>query len=99
MPRAPSLSVPVLLRRLAREHTSQFLLLGPVTGRDGKGLLMALWMARLSATLIHGNAAVHMWAGYFSTAARAAEPSSEKFWRSLAHLVPEGDSAYELWVC
>jgi hypothetical protein len=88
-------SVPALLRRLAREHASQSLLLGPVTGREGGGLLVARWMARLSATLIRGNAAVHRRAGYCPPAARAAEPSSGG---PLAHLVPEGDSAYEVWV-
>jgi len=88
-------SVPPLLRRLAREHIHHSLDLGPTTGRDGAGLLVARWMARLSATLIRGNAAVHRRAGYCPPAARLSEPS---LGGPLAHLVPEGDSAYELWV-
>jgi len=88
-------SVPPLLRRLAREHARHSLDLGAESGRDAVGLIVSRWMARLSAALIRGNAAVHRRAGYCPPPTRASEPAPGG---PLAHLVPEGDSAYELWV-
>ena len=88
-------SVPGLLRRWAREHVSRSRDLGEVAGVGAVGLVVARWGARLSATLIRGNAAVYRRAGYTPPPARAADPSPGG---PLAHLVPEGDSAYELWV-
>ena len=62
---------------------------------DGVDLLVARSMAHPSATLIRGNAAVHRQAGCCPLATWLCEPS---LGGPLAHLVPEGDSAYELWV-
>ena len=88
-------SVPLLLRRLAREYLGQSdgceaplrsLATGPVVSR---------WMARLSAALLRGNAAVHRRAGYWPPPAVPADTMASG---PLAHMVPEGESSYELWV-
>ena len=89
-------SVPCLLKRLAREHVSRGLDLGELSGVGAVGLVLSRWAARLSATLIRGNAAVYRRAGYTPPPSRPADPSPGG---PLAHLVPEGDSAFELWVC
>ena len=88
-------TVPPLLRRLAREYVRHSLDLGSGSGSNAVGLVVARWMARLSAIFIRSNAAVHHRAGYAPLPARVGEPSPGG---PLAHLVPEGDSAYELWV-
>ena len=88
-------SVPPLLRRLAREHVAQVDDFGSESGLNAVNLVVSRWMARLSAALIRGNAAVHRRAGYTPTPFVVAEPSS---CASLGHLLPEGDSHYEMWV-
>ena len=57
--------------------------------------MLARWVARLSAALLRGNAAVHRRAGYAPPARVAGEPSPVG---PLAHVVPEGESSYELLV-
>ena len=59
------------------------------------GRVVSRWMARLSAALIRGNAAVPRRAQYCPVPVVPAEPSRGG---PLAHLVPEGESAYELLV-
>ena len=55
----------------------------------------ARWVARLSAALLRGDAAVHRRAGYALPARVAQELSPGG---PLAHLVAEGESVYELLV-
>ena len=86
-------SVTSLLRRLARESLGQ--LSDPSGLSHSIGPVVSRWMARLSAALIRGNAAVHRRAGYWPPPVVQAESGVGG---PLAHMVPEGDSAYELWV-
>ena len=86
-------SVPPLLRRLARESLG--LSADPSGLSDSIGPVVSRWMARLSAALIRGNAAVHRRAGYLPP---PVVPAEAGIGGPLAHMVPEGDSAYELWV-
>ena len=88
-------SVPPLLRRLARENVRHAYHPCEVSGLNPVGLVVSRWMARLSAALIRGNAAVHRRAGYAPSGPIPADPSPGG---PLAHLVPEGESAYELLV-
>ena len=88
-------SVPPLLRRFAREHVQRGVALGEGYASGAEALVLARWVARLSAALLRGNAAVHRRAGY-APPARVAEDASPA--DPLAHLVPEGESAYELLV-
>ena len=82
-------SVPLLVRRLAKEATSR-------VGSGGQTYAAALasrWAARLSAHLLRGNAAVQR--------ALHREPSVALEERgacatSLPHLLPEGECNYEL---
>ncbi len=88
-------SVPPLLRQLAREHVRHAFHPSEASGLGPVGHVVSRWMARLSAALIRGNAAVHRRAGYTPPGPMTADPSPGD---PLAHLVPEGDSAYELLV-
>ena len=88
-------SVPPLLRRFAREHVQRGTAVGERYTSGAEALVLARWAARLSAALLRGNAAVHRRAGY-SPPARVAEDALPA--GPLAHLVPEGESAYELFV-
>ncbi len=84
-------SVHPLLLRLARAYVVRALGLGP----EATGRVMAHWAARLSAALLRGNAAVLRRAGCTPppwTHVDVADGSP------LARLVPEGPSAYELFV-
>ena len=84
-------SVAPLLRQLAREYIARTpgLLDAPVSP------VLSRWVARLSATLMRGNAAiVHGLGARLPCAApRDAAPSGP-----LPAVCPEGDSAYELLV-
>ena len=84
-------SVAPLLRRLARAYVAR----AAGLGEDATGLVVSRWMARLSAALLRGNAAIYRRAGYTPPAAFVAEGGDGG---PLAHLVPEGTSAYELYV-
>ena len=80
-----------LLRQLARAYVRR------TAGLNFSALstVVAWWAMRLSAVLIRGNAAVLRAAGWVPPpGSRNAVPLSG----SLAHLAPEGDSAYELLV-
>jgi hypothetical protein len=84
-------TVPPLLRRLARAYVAR----APGFGDDAVGLVVARWSARLSAALLRGNAAVHLRAGYTTPVTLREECGGGP---PLAHLLPEGESAYELYV-
>ena len=84
-------SVPPLLRRWARAYVARTVGLGD----DATGLVVARWGARLSAALLRGNAAVHRRAGYAPVATLHSQATHGG---PLAHLLPEGESAYELYV-
>ena len=84
-------SVPSLLRRLARAYVAR----APGLGPQAVGLVVSRWAARLSAALLRGNAAVLRRAGYSIPPRCDADVGDGA---PLAHLVPEGPSAYELLV-
>ena len=84
-------SVPPLLRRLARAYVART----PGFDAAAVGPVVARWAARLSAVLLRGNAAAHRRAGYTPMGTTREDPVEAG---PLAHLVPEGDSAYELLV-
>ena len=69
---------------------------GAPSGLDAPGPVVSRWVARLSAALMRGNAAVHRRAGYWTPPLNVAVEVAQG--ASLAHLVPEGPSSYELWV-
>ena len=80
-----------LLRQLARAYVRR------TAGLDDSALstVVARWAMRLSAVLLRGNAAVLRAAGWVPPpGSRDTVPLSGP----LAHLAPEGDSAYELLV-
>ena len=97
-------SVPRLVRRLAREYAARS------HNRDLENVSAATaarWGARLSALLLGGNAAVHRAAQTARSdastelqATHTAQMAPARAWvngtSSLPHLVPEGDSSYEL---
>ena len=83
--------VPLLLRRWARAYVART----PGFGPEAQGLVVARWAARLSATLLRGNAAVLRRAGYSPPSREAPDHGDEA---PLPHLVPEGPSSYELLV-
>ena len=83
-------SVPRLVRQLAKECATRTS--GP--GRHGAAAAIAArWGARLSALLIRGNAAVQR-------AAQPTLPFAPRSWCEhagpLPHVVPEGESLYEI---
>ena len=84
-------SVPPLLRRWARAYVAR----APGLGPEAAGLAVARWAARLSAALLRGNAAALRRAGYSIPPRCDADVGDGA---PLAHLVPEGPSAYELLV-
>ena len=57
--------------------------------------MVGRWAARLSAALVRGNAAVLAAAGLQLPEPARPEPPGAS---GLPHLLPEGDSAYELLV-
>ena len=80
-----------LLWQLARDYIARTPGLDP----SAHGAVVSRWGARLSAILIRGNAAVvRACIGERPTAPHVDVPGSS----SLAHLLPEGDCAYELYV-
>ena len=83
-------SVPLLLLRLARAYVAR----APGLEPEAVGLVVSRWAARLSAALLRGNAAVLRRAGYSIPPRCDADIGDGA---PLAHLVPEGPSAYELW--
>jgi hypothetical protein len=84
-------SVPPILRRLARAYVAR----APGLEAQAVGLVVSRWAARLSAALLRGNAAVLRRAGYSLPPRCDAEVGDGA---PLAHLLPEGPSAYELLV-
>ena len=81
----------LLLRRLARAYVRR------TAGLDNGalGAVVARWSARLSAVLIRGGAAVLRRAGFVGPpVARGAVPHAG----SLPHVLPEGESVYDLLV-
>ena len=84
-------SVPPLLRRLAREYVARTPALA-----GSASLVTARWTARLSAALLRGNSAVVLAArpAFVSVAPRAGAFLGA----GLPHLLPDGDSAYELLI-
>ena len=83
-------SVPLLARRLACEYVARTPSLA-----GAASTVTARWAARLSALLYRGNAAVVQAAQpAFPVVARGTAASGG----GLSHLIPEGDSAYELLV-
>ena len=85
-------SVPPLLRRLARAYVLRAPGMDPAAGPS---LVLARWMARLSAALIRGNAAVFRRAGYASASLPHEDLLAGGPW---PHLVPEGDNVFELFI-
>ena len=84
-------SVVGLVRRLARDYVARTPGLDP----SAQGAVVSRWGARLSAILIRGNAAVvRACIGERPTAPHVDVPGAA----ALAHLLPEGDCAYELGV-
>ena len=86
-------SVPGLVRNLARERASRY----PVFQDEASAALVSRWSARLSALLIKGNAAVVRHSVAIDPAPIRVD-SWEGARTGLPHLLPEGDSSYEL-VC
>ena len=84
-------SVPPLLRRLARAYVAKT----PGLGSDAVGLVVSRWAARLSAALLRGNAATLRRAGFAPPRPCPVDLGDSV---PLAHVVPEGTSAYELYV-
>ena len=82
---------PTLLQRLARAYVARVRCLEA----EVVGLVVSRWAARLFAALLRGNAAVLRRAGYSLPPQCDAEVGDGA---PLAHLVPEGPSAYELLV-
>ena len=81
----------LLLRQLARAYVRRTAGLGC----DALGAVVARWSARLSAVLIRGAAAVLRRAGFVAPpVARGALPHAG----SLPHVLPEGESVYDLLV-
>ena len=80
-----------LLRQLARAYVRR------TAGLDDSALstVVARWAMRLSAVLLRGNAAVLRAAGWVPpSGSRSTVPLTGP----LAHVVPEGDSVFELLV-
>ena len=84
-------TVAPFLRRLARDYVAR----QPGLDDSALGAVIARWGARLSAIMIRGNAAIVQEGGVECTV-----PPNVDFHDPcpLAHLVPEGDCAYELLV-
>ena len=80
-----------LLRQLAREYVART----PGLDATATGAVVARWAARLSATLIRGNAAVERaaWADRETLCGVGGDEEGV-----LGHQLPEGDCAYELLV-
>ena len=83
--------MPPLLRRLARAYVAKT----PGLASDAVGLVVSRWAARLSAALLRGNVATLRRAGF---APLSPCPVDVGDGVPLAHVVPEGTSAYELYV-
>ena len=83
-------SVPDLVRKMAKERANRY----AIHPEDASAALVSRWAARLSALLIRGNAAVVLATRAPLTPFRQWQTSSSS--TVLPHLLPEGDSAYEL---
>ena len=83
--------MPPLVRSLARAHVQRT----PGLGDEAASVVVARWGARLSALLIRGNGLVVRQA---SPDLPVPPPEGGGSVAHLPHLLPEGDSAYELLV-